>query len=65
MAHAEEQLKAGYKLVTEGKFHDALKVFIRLLQVSQCLICGDMDGGSGSRLSGRVSGTDQKRLHFS
>lgn len=33
MAHAEEQLKAGYKLVTEGKFHDALKVFIRLLQV--------------------------------
>jgi hypothetical protein len=28
------QLKAGYKLVTEGKFHDALKVFIRLLQVS-------------------------------
>jgi coatomer protein complex subunit alpha (xenin) len=34
MAHAEDQLKAGYKLVTEGKFHDALKVFIRLLQVS-------------------------------
>jgi coatomer protein complex subunit alpha (xenin) len=33
MSHAEEQLKAGYKLVTEGKFHDALKVFIRLLQV--------------------------------
>lgn len=33
MGHAEEQLKAGYKLVTEGKFQDALKVFIRLLQV--------------------------------
>jgi len=33
MGHAEDQLKAGYKLVTEGKFHDALKVFVRLLQV--------------------------------
>lgn len=31
--HLEEQLKAAYKLVTEGKFGEALKVFIRMLQI--------------------------------
>jgi hypothetical protein len=33
LAHLEDQLKAAYKLVTEGKFSDALRVFVRMLQV--------------------------------
>lgn len=31
LAGLEEQLKAAYKLVTEGKFSEALKVFNRML----------------------------------
>lgn len=42
---AREQLKAGYKLVKEAKFHDALIVFIRLLQVCCCTVYGG--GGNG------------------
>ena len=33
IAGLEEQLKAAYKLVTEGKFSDALRAFLRMLQV--------------------------------
>jgi hypothetical protein len=33
LGHLEEQLKAAYKLVTEGKFSEALRVFVRMLQV--------------------------------
>ena len=38
LASAEELLKAAYKLVTEGKFADALRAFNRLLQVRWCVV---------------------------
>jgi hypothetical protein len=38
LAHLEDQLKAAYKLVTEGKFSDALRVFVRMLQVRRDLL---------------------------
>jgi hypothetical protein len=40
LAHLEEQLKAAYKLVTEGKFSEALRVFVRMLQVRCETGCG-------------------------
>jgi len=33
LVHLEDQVKAAYKLVTEGKFTEALKVFTRLLHI--------------------------------
>ncbi|KAF6256969.1 COPI alpha subunit C-terminus-domain-containing protein [Scenedesmus sp. NREL 46B-D3] len=38
LAHLEEQLKAAYKLVTEGKFSEALRVFVRMLQVVPLMV---------------------------
>lgn len=38
LSHLEEQLKAAYKLVTEGKFSDALKLFLRMLQVIPLMV---------------------------
>lgn len=38
LSSLEEQLKAAYKLVTEGKFSDALKVFIRMLQIVPLMV---------------------------
>jgi coatomer protein complex subunit alpha (xenin) len=34
----EDQLKAAYKLVTEGKFSDALRSFLRMLQVIPLMV---------------------------
>lgn len=31
-------MKAAYKLVTEGKFSDALKVFVRMLQIVPLMV---------------------------
>jgi hypothetical protein len=38
VSYLEDQLKAAYKLVTEGKFSDALKVFIRMLQIVPLMV---------------------------